>query len=160
MGYYYPTPDLGSLVPDLAGANFGIIYGVFLLLDKSASEVNTLVAPLEEKFSNAKHEWGDKVVIGGRTVQYPDVNDWWLNNITPQTVGFDGRLGSRLLSNDSLLEDPTKLNAALRKAIPVTTAQLIGHLVAGPGVRDAKPSWGNAVNPAWRKAYVHAGMYI
>ena len=160
MGYYFAIPDVGQLKSGIADADLGINVGSFISLNKPASEVNTLMAPLRETFANSKQEWGEAVAFSGFTVPYPDLNSWWLKNISPQEVGFDGRIGSRLLSNDSLLGDFNKLNAALRKATPITASELLGHLVAGPGVRKAKPPGGNAVNPAWRKAYTHVGMYM
>ena len=51
---------------------------------------------------------------------------------------------------------------ALKEALIVTskTGLVLGHLVGGKGVHDAKIEGGsNAVNPAWRSAYLHTGLY-
>jgi hypothetical protein len=70
-------------------------------------------------------------------------------------VGVDGRLGSRLLGRRALTGNSTTLKALLKQTTPVPWA-ILGNLVASPGVREVViAGGGNAVNPAWRTAYVH-----
>jgi len=92
---------------------------------------------------------------------YPTTYDdfWAYYQVTngPLDAGHDQILGSRLLDGKALTHSFSDLKEAYKTATPagsVTSAYLVG----GHGVMNAKPRGGsNAVNPAWRKAYVHSG---
>lgn len=88
---------------------------------------------------------------------YPDFWAWYNISNGPLDAGFDQYLGSRLLDRKALTQNLTAVAAAFKAATPsgsVTSAYLVG----GKGVMHAKPRGGsNAVNSAWRKAYVHSG---
>lgn len=80
-------------------------------------------------------------------------------NNGPLTAGYDVLVGSRLLDADSLTKNQTAVIEAFETATPPGSSSQV-HLVAGHGVRDAVPRGGSdAVNPAWRKALVHASMF-
>lgn len=73
---------------------------------------------------------------------------------SPDTVGINVRLGSRLLDKKAVTDQ-----AGMAKILPLyARTQLQGIFTTGPGVR-AVPVNENAVNPAWRKAYLHSSMY-
>ena len=70
-------------------------------------------------------------------------------------AGVDKVVGSRLLPPETLTQD------AFRDALIDFLGDAGGRLymVSGKGVWDAEPRGGSdAVNPAWRKALIHAGQ--
>jgi hypothetical protein len=90
---------------------------------------------------------------------YPDFWAWYNVNNGPLDAGYDQYLGSRLLDEKALTHNLTALAEAFRAATPLGGVTSV-YLVGGHGVINAKPRGGsNAVNSAWRKAYVHSGMY-
>jgi hypothetical protein len=90
---------------------------------------------------------------------YPDFWAWYNVNNGPLDAGYDQYLGSRLLDEKALTHNLTALAEAFRAATPLGGVTSV-YLVGGRGVINAKPRGGsNAVNSAWRKAYVHSGMY-
>lgn len=93
------------------------------------------------------------------THTWPDF--WAFYNVSngPRDAGFDQYLGSRLLDGKALTQNLTALREAFKTATPPGGATGT-YLVGGHGVQNVKPRGGsNAVNPAWRKAYVHSGAY-
>lgn len=89
------------------------------------------------------------------TTTYPSFLSWYLENYDKDPAGSNTYIGSRLLDAESLTNNLTQLGEAFAQfsSNGVATA----FLVSGKGVRDAKPRGGeDAVNPAWRRAYVHA----
>ena len=145
--YYFVTPA--------APGGMGSLSGIFL----SYGEVNAtlVVQPLVKAMNSGP--WRTKLSgygYAGISSEFPSILAYTNGYKHTETVGFDGRLGSRLLCKNSLTANP-----GLRKALEATTppgSTLLGHLVAGKGVREARPEGGNAVLPAWRKSYVHLGM--
>jgi hypothetical protein len=86
---------------------------------------------------------------------YPSFMGWFAENYDMSTPGENVYLGSRLLDRDSLTANLTKTSEAFERFTDgeISTA----YLVSGKGVHNAKPrGCGNAVLPAWRKAYIHA----
>jgi len=71
------------------------------------------------------------------------------------TAGVDKVVGSWLLPADTLTDEDFK--DTLMTFLGESGGRL--YMVSGKGVWDAEPrGGGDAVNPAWRKALVHAGM--
>ncbi|KAI9749090.1 MAG: hypothetical protein M4579_007006 [Chaenotheca gracillima] len=150
MGYYYLVGNSSYTAP--SPEPIGTIYAYFIAPGKSAKEVEEAFAPIKAHFN--ENDTADPIVYDGVASDIPSFYDWWYGQ-APEMVGFSGRLGSRLLSKDHLTQAPTAINKALRDASP-DGQQMLGHLVAGPGVINAKPAGGQSgVNPAWRKAYTH-----
>jgi hypothetical protein len=90
---------------------------------------------------------------------YPDFWAWYNVSNGPLDAGTDQYLGSRLLDKTALTQNLTALAAAYKAATPMGSIASV-FLVGGKGVINAKPRGGsNAVNSAWRKAYVHSGTY-
>jgi hypothetical protein len=86
---------------------------------------------------------------------YPSFLSWYLDNYDKDPAGSNLYVGSRLLDAQSLTTNLTELGEAFEQfsSNGIATA----YLVSGKGVRDVKPRGGeDAVNPAWRRAYVHA----
>lgn len=152
MGYYYVRPDTGSAEPDPAIR--GKVQGEWLVPGRSAAQASAILAPMEQHMREA--QWGDKVGVSSIATEIPSFSAAWAET-SGQAVGGSGRLGSRLLDGPALTANFTKLKAALKTAT-ASSALLLGHLVAGPGVHNAVVPGGNAVLPAWRKAYTHVSM--
>ena len=90
---------------------------------------------------------------------YPSFYAWFRDHFDTSPAGNNTLIGSRLLDERALTSNLTRSAAALTRfaADGIGTA----YLIAGRGVRNAKPrGGGNAVCPAWRKTYVHASMYF
>ena len=149
MGYYYARTYVDSEVDP---GKRGQLAAIFLLPEKTAAEAERIIAPLEAAVNNSN--WDDNVYLDKATTTYPAFSPVWARN-PPEIVGTDGRLGSRLLDHNALTADQAKLKDSLRKSTPIPCT-LIGHVVAGPGPRNAVvPGGGNSVLPAWRKTYTH-----
>ena len=149
MGYYYIVNDPSDPDP----AKQGKVLGAWLFANKSDKETSQIVQPMEDRLRNA--DWSDAVSISSITLPQTPFHKLWLSN-TAESVGTSGRLGSWLLGSEGLAHNLTYLATQLRTASPAPWA-LLGHVVAGPGVHNAKPVGGsNAVLLAWRQAYVHA----
>jgi hypothetical protein len=92
-------------------------------------------------------------------VTFPSFFSFYSVGNGPLTGGSDVMLGSRLLDGKALTANNTALKQAIQLATPpgqVTEMNLVG----GKNVWNARPSGGSdAVNPAWRTAYVHASMF-
>ncbi|KAG8526053.1 uncharacterized protein KY384_000815 [Bacidia gigantensis] len=147
--YYYIKPSVGG--------DIGSLYGIFVSF--GAVNATELVQPLQAGMRNGS--WSAQNLttpFGGIPNQYPNLYAYTVGANTAEAVGNDGRLGSRLLTEEALTSDPAKLRIALEQSTPPGNV-LFGHLTAGKGVREARPAGGgNAVLPAWRFSYVHAAM--
>jgi hypothetical protein len=89
----------------------------------------------------------------------PSFLAWFSKYFDSTDAGKNGYIGSRLLDRNALTGDLAKSSKAWEGFANGTTAG--SYLVSGKGVHDAKPrGCGNAVLPAWRRAYVHAGAYL
>lgn len=90
---------------------------------------------------------------------FPNFFTFYSANNGPLDGGTEVMLGSRLLDGKALTANHTALKQAIQLATPpgqVTEMNLVG----GKNVWHARPrGGGNAVNPAWRTAYVHASMF-
>jgi hypothetical protein len=98
--------------------------------------------------------------VSART--YPSFWDWYKDANGPLDAGSDVILGSRLLDQKALTGDgnASLVKATLKTLTAGSSKPLMLYLVAGKGVRNARPrDGGNSVNPAWRRALVHAGMF-
>lgn len=92
------------------------------------------------------------VSIGLGPAPYPTFQDWFNINFDKYTAGYDGWLGSHLLDAPALTENTTAVSEAFK-----VLGDSQAFLVAGQGVRDAKPRGGsNSVNPSWRRTIAHA----
>lgn len=154
MGYYYGVP---SFPGETNSSISGKVMAMFLAPEKSPTEVQDIMNPIEQHILAAK--WGDPVYISHIVDDFSDFTRYWKEMQVPEAAGFSARLGSRLLDESALTTDFDALKEALRKASPAPW-MMLGHLIAGPGVRS--PPGGiaggsNAVNPAWRDAYSHLG---
>ncbi|KAL7786986.1 FAD-binding domain-containing protein [Trichoderma ceciliae] len=103
-----------------------------------------------------RERWSNKVQFYSLINQYDSWLGWFDKNFDSSQAGGSSYIVSRLLDGEALTSNPKKLNMAL-KAATSSGGTMAVFMVAGKGVREAKPRGGsNAVNPAWRTAYVHA----
>lgn len=85
--------------------------------------------------------------------------DWWLTYYPAQTAGTIGRVGSRLLTNTSLLGPISDLKNALRTSTPAGET-MVGQVV-GPAPSSSAGDGDvvdNAVLDAWRQTYTHVSL--
>ncbi|KAI0138180.1 FAD-binding domain-containing protein [Hypoxylon sp. NC0597] len=82
---------------------------------------------------------------------FSSFQDWFSVHYDQGAAGYDLWVTSHLLDAESLTSNTTATAEAFRNF------RGNAHLVAGQGVKNAKPRGGsNAVNPSWRRAIVHA----
>ncbi|KFZ14095.1 hypothetical protein V502_06248 [Pseudogymnoascus sp. VKM F-4520 (FW-2644)] len=165
------SPDLGDLgisayyfdAANVSGADYGVpvpgmisgFIGTFMLpLIDSANTSDSLLTAVNAVVAKAIKGNEDQFLTSVTEKTFDDFWAYYKDNNGPSTAGGDGILGSRLLDRKSLTGNRT----ALKEALIVAPGKgiLLGHLVSGKGVHNAKiPGGSNAVNPAWRSAYVH-----
>lgn len=83
--------------------------------------------------------------------------DWWLAYYPAQTAGTSGRVGSRLLTNTTLLGPISELKNALRLSTPAGET-LVGQLVGPAPNSQTGVIHDNAVLQAWRQTYTHVSL--
>lgn len=178
MGYYWAFSDLSVLTDDAMASSLpvdisnlspnqsGLVFGAFLF-NHTNSSVNPIkiMAPLEDDLRSLSQQSNfDEIFASGQLSPPFPFTEVWAATQSQSVGSTHTRLGSYLLSNASLnlpIEDLAEgLASANGGGGPYPQ---LGHLVAGPAVhafggeegQGKLPGGGNAVNPAWRKAYTH-----
>ena len=148
--YFYVTPAVSG------SGTVGSLYGIFISYGSNNATQVSLLTPLINGMRAGS--WKNSTTpFGGISNEYPNLYAYTTGSKTTDVVGLDGRLGSRLLTEESLTSDMGRLRSALEASTP-PGATMMGHMTAGKGVREVKPEGGgNAVLPAWRYSYVHLG---
>lgn len=152
MGYHYLTRGSSLGQPDI-----DLITGGWMFPQKTIDQAQQIIASLEAGLNTSS--WSQDSVYASGTYTTFDNAMYALSQSPGETAGFSGRLGSWLLDGPALTDDFDALKAGLKAANP-SPWNMISHVVAGPGVRNAAndlPGGSNAVLPAWRKAYTHIG---
>lgn len=149
-GFIYIYPNITQTEGSSPVASFQAIFALPEPLSPTALE--DLWAPswahVNETYSNITISTQVSSTI------YQDLYDLFLVYQDSQDAGLDKVVGSWLLPPDVLKED--KMKDALIDFVGESGARL--YMVSGKGVWDAMPRGGSdAVNPAWRKALIHAG---
>ena len=155
-GYSYIIPETQQ---EVDGFNLTVAgyEGVFVLQDtQNPHDILKLWNPILDHINSTWPGW----LAYPTVLEYPSFKAWYdLYQDADNEAGTDILVGSRLL-------DEKALTASTDKSIPNWKQFTIvgggtAYLVSGKGVRDAKIAGGsNAVNPAWRKAYVHASKSL
>ncbi|KAK4124879.1 FAD-binding domain-containing protein [Parathielavia appendiculata] len=123
-----------------------------VLQDSSPEEMRKLWDPV---LSHINTTWPGLFAVIYQPTSYPSFLGWYEQNYDTSAAGLNSYLGSRLLDRRALTGDLTKTSEALERFANTTVGT--AYLLSGNGVHNAKPrGCGNAVLPAWRKAYVHA----
>ena len=125
--YYFIRPGVA------AGGGGGSLYGVFLSYGSDNAAQLSLLQPLITGMRAGS--WKNNTTpFGGITNQYPNLYAYEMNSSDTEIVGFDGRLGSRLLDEEALTSNPARLRQALEATTPPGEC-LMGHMTTGKGVR-------------------------
>ncbi|KAH7232093.1 hypothetical protein B0J15DRAFT_539316 [Fusarium solani] len=154
-GYTLISPGIENPVP-IPGAPKEVagILGQFIVQDVEDPEYTEKIwKPINETIQK---RWSGAVQLLVGKEEYPSFLKWFDVHYDQDTAGNSSYLVSRLLSKEALDGDQDALKRALKSAMG-PSGGMGAFLVAGKGVRDAKPRGGSdAVNPGWRKSYVHA----
>ncbi|KAM0290507.1 hypothetical protein ACHAO9_004864 [Fusarium lateritium] len=142
-----PAPSPGA-PEEVAG-----IQGIFVAQDVQDPEyIQNLFKPINETLQK---RWPGFVQFFATNEKYSSFLKWYDVYYDTGAAGESNYLVSRLLTRDSLERDEKALGYAVKEG-SVPSSGMVAHLVAGKGVRDARPRGGSAsVNPGWRKSYVH-----
>ena len=149
-GYSYFFPSIPN--PFDGGAT--IVGGIFMAVVLQDSSPEAMRALWDPVLAHINTTWpGYQVIYLPQT--FPSYLAWYSENYDTSAAGTNSYLGSRLLDKAALTANLTKSSAAYEGFANGTLAT--AYLVSGKGVHNAHPrGCGNAVLPAWRKAYVHA----
>ncbi|KAJ0267575.1 hypothetical protein Brms1b_013703 [Colletotrichum noveboracense] len=137
-----------SLPAQIAG-----MMGVALLQDQVDPEaMQELWQPINATIAA---RWPEALFVL-QTEQLASWFDWFDKYRDARPVGYHLIFASRLLDEAALTEDVDALATAVG-TVTEKVGRLTAFLVAGKGVHEAVPRGrGNAVHPAWRRAYIHA----
>ena len=159
-GYTFIYPNFTSPAFNFSSP-VDAFYGSFnmpLLHPENSSA--SLAAALNNVFSTATAPYPGSWIISVAPQLWDDFYAWYARNNGPLTAGYDLLIGSRLISAETLMTNQTAVIEAFKAATPPGSSIAV-DLVAGPGVKNAKPRGGSsAVNPAWRKALVHTTLSV
>jgi len=121
---------------------------------QDTSDVNDIVKLWAPIFAHINATWPGFAIAPNITA-YRSFWDWYQPNKDTFAAGTNQYTCSRLLDGKALSGDRNATRDAFRAFSGAGAGT--AYLVSGKGVWDAKPrGGGNAVLPAWRKAYVHA----
>lgn len=132
----------------------GMIASVVLQDTQSPRVMTDLWAPI---LTHISQTWPE-VIIDTNITTFPSFLAWYHEHHDTTPTGNDTYVGSRLLDETALTANLTASAEAFKQMSSggVSTA----YLVSGKGVHDALPrGGGDAVLPAWRRAYIHASKY-
>ncbi|KAK3310815.1 uncharacterized protein B0T15DRAFT_50990 [Chaetomium strumarium] len=156
-GYAYFSPGILSTLPgtsNITVAGFAM-YGA--LQDTTPEAMRALWDPI---FTRVNETWPGLFQQLYLPKSYPSFLAYFTEKHDQTPAGLNEYIGSRLLDRDALTSDLAKSSAAFERFSNGSAAT--AFLVSGKGVFNAKPRGrgGNAVLPAWRKAYVHATLGV
>lgn len=156
-GYNIMTKDMQNPIqePGLPDRIAGLV-GSCIMQDIDGSQVITeAFNPINETI---QQRWPNKVQFYTIIEQFDSFLGWFDKNYDMYSAGGSAYLVSRLLDGEALTGDSEALRNALQEVLSSgSKGSLAAYMVAGKGVQEAVPrGGGNAVNPAWRTAYVHA----
>jgi hypothetical protein len=158
----YPTLSAANvsaytyLYPNMSDAKSGdqvaSFEGIFALLEPASLTVlEDMWAPF---WSHVNKTYPSQKIPQTTSAIFPDFYSFYINFADDSGAGVDKVVGSRLLPAEVLTDDA--FSDALIKFLGNSGGRL--YMVSGKGVWDAEPrGGGDAVNPAWRKALIHAG---
>ncbi|KXH65704.1 FAD binding domain-containing protein [Colletotrichum salicis] len=140
-------------IPGLPERVAGLMGKTIILDTQDTTKINEIFQPLNKTI---QERWPGQVNLLILTQPYDSFAAWYAENFDDGQAGGSVYLISRLLDKKTLTNELAKLKSAL-EPILLNDGWLGTYMVAGKGVNEAKPrGGGNAVHPAWRKAYVHA----
>jgi hypothetical protein len=145
--YLYPNITLDELTGPVA--SFEV---VFVLPDPvSEATLGDLWAPF---WAHVNETYPGQTTTQTTSKVFPNLYSMFLKYADSSSAGVDKVVGSWLLPPEALTGNG--LMDALAGFVGTSGARL--YMVSGRGVWNAEPRGGsNAINPAWRKALIHAG---
>lgn len=150
-GYSYFFPSIRNPF-DGGATTVGGMFMAAVLQDSSPEAMHKLWDPV---LAHINVTWPGLFQVIYQPKSFPSYLGWYEENYDTSAAGQNSYLGSRLLDKTALTANLTKSSAALERFANGTLST--AYLVSGKGVHNAQPrGCGNAVLPAWRKAYVHA----
>ncbi|KAF2806523.1 FAD-binding domain-containing protein [Mytilinidion resinicola] len=146
--YTYLYPNISAAEP---GDHVASFKGIFALLEPaSPTALEDMWAPF---WAHINETYPNQTVTQTTSTVFPNLYSMFLVYADDIGAGVDKVVGSRLLPPEILTDDA--FSDALMKFLGDSGGRL--YMVSGKGVWDAKPRGGSdAVNPAWRKALIHA----
>jgi hypothetical protein len=156
-GYAYFSPALSGALTAGSNLTVGGFFMVGALQDSTPEAMRTLWEPI---FTHVNETWPGMFQQLYQPKSYPSFLAYFTENHDQSPAGLNEYVGSRLLDRHALTSDLAKSSAAFERFCNGKSAT--AFLVSGKGVFNAKPRGcdGNAVLPAWRKAYVHASTFF
>jgi hypothetical protein len=150
-GYSVVTHNYSVPYGTHSNVNIAGLAGEFLLLGtENTADMQAVWDPI---IAHVNATWPDAVALVG-LIPYPSFASWLDVYSDKDPSGYDLWVGSHLLDATSLTSNST----AVGQAFKIFSGQ--AFLVSGNGTRNAKPRGGsNAINPSWRKTYVHASKF-
>ena len=144
--YLYP-----SITPEDLDHPVAVFEAVFAMPDPtSASALEDICTPL---WAHVNETYPNQTKSQVTSTLFPDLYSLYLKYADASTAGVDKVVASWLLPSETMTDDA--LLPALVDFAGESGAKL--YMVSGRGVWDTEPSGGSdAVNPAWRKALIHA----
>jgi len=154
-GYSYYFPSYPSPFDPSGNTSVGGLVFSGVLQDRSPQDMRSLWDPL---LAHINATWPGLFQVIYQPKTFPSFLGWYQENFDASQAGLNTYLGSRLLDRAALTDDLDKSARAFEGFCNGSLAT--AYLVSGKGVHDARPRGrdGNAVLPAWRRAYVHASM--
>ncbi|KIV93292.1 hypothetical protein, variant [Exophiala mesophila] len=157
MGYYWATPDASAAIGETDPAIQAKVFGAWFLPGDTFEDAHATLEEFEKNLKSKSQDWEDEVRISSLAAPPLDISTL-LSLFSGGTVGSEVRLGSWLLGREALTNDTETLKTALQKTNTIPQDILLGHVVAGNGVKNATIVGGsNSVLPAWRNAITHVG---
>lgn len=143
--------------PISPGQRWSGLAGVMTLLNKGPEVVQEIMGALND---TVLERFNGTAFVQTMPVQsYDSWLDYYEVNFDNNTSGGSAIMVSRLLDEEALAGNHEPLKKALQAATE-GTEMIDFYLLGGKGVHNAKPRGGsNAVNPGWRKAYVHTRKF-
>ncbi|KAJ8123346.1 hypothetical protein ONZ43_g688 [Nemania bipapillata] len=141
--YNTTTPNANNGIDILSG-----LIGEFMITDtQDIKDMQTIWEPI---LTHIKTTWPATVIMESLN-PYSSFYSWFTVFYDQGAAGYNHYVGSRLLDEKALSINSTTLGKVF------TDARASAYLVAGKGVREAKPRGGGlSVTPTWRRAVVHA----
>lgn len=148
-GYMVLGAGLDSPSPYLPPSIDGF-EGQLALFDKGEAEWNAIIKPFNETL-NTRFKGQAKLIA--LTQEYNSYNDWLQVVADNNPAGVNAWMASRLLDKEALSNQEVMGKTLWNAGSNPDTGSVFFFLVGGKGVAANKGL--NAVNPAWRSAYVH-----
>jgi hypothetical protein len=150
-GYTFVLPNTSNPLDGGATHVSAFSANVIVLETQDATDMSSIWTPI---LAHINATWPQAVQISN-TIAYGSFLEYYEDHNDQGQAGQDTYIGSHLMDAASL-QDPAAVGEAW-KTFSEVGGNGEAYLVAGAGVRDAKPrGGGDAACPAWRKAIVHA----